>query len=580
MSRDTIVASQITIKVDGAEIQRRVLDSVLEVMVDQNTQLPWMFTLRINDPNLTIIDEGPFDLTKEVEIEAQNEDRIRFKLIKGEITSLEPRYNEGMTVELLVRGYDKSHRLYREKKSKSFLNIKDSDLASQIAGNAGLSAEVDTTSTVYEHLYQHNQSDLEFLMERAWRIGYECFVDEGKLYFRKPPSPSGAVEVAYGEDLLSFFPVASLAEQVDEVLVKGWDSEKLEAIVGQSNKGKLYPKIGESKDGAAWASSFGTGKKIFVDQPVVSQAEANMIAEARLNELSGAFIEAQGRAFRRPEIKSGKPVKLTGLGNRFSGTYMVTSAVHVYVAGGLTTDFTVRGTRTGLLTEQMAHHPPIERWPGIVPAIITNTDDPNDQGRVKVKYPWMTDDAESFWARLIGPGAGPEAGLFMVPEVGDEVVVAFEHGDFNHPYVIGGVWNGKHAIPSSGASGSSGERPLVRTWTSRTGHEIAMFDNADKKIQIKTTDGHNVLMDDANKKVEIKTSGGHKVTLDDQGKKMEIATSGGQKISMDDNARSVKVESGMTIEIKAATQMKLEAATIDIQASGPVNIKGAMVNLG
>lgn len=579
MSRETIVASQIKIKVGGSEIQPRILESVLEVLVDQNTQLPWMFTIRINDPNLTIIEEGPFDLTKEVEIEAQDENQTSFKLIKGEITSLEPRYNEGMTVELLVRGYDKSHRLYREKKSKAFLNIKDSDLASQIASNAGLSAVVDTTSTVYEHLYQHNQTDLEFLMERAWRIGYECFVDEGKLYFRKPPSPSGGIELAYGEDLLAFFPIASLAEQVDEVLVKGWDSEKVEAIVGQAKKGKLYPKIGESKDGATWANTFGSGKKIFVDQPVVSQAEANTLAEARLNELSGAFIEAEGRAFRRPDIKSGKPVKLTGLGNRFSGTYMVTSAVHVYVAGGLTTDFTVRGTRTGLLAEQMAHQPPIERWPGIVLAVVTNTDDPNNQGRVKVKYPWMTDDAESFWARLVGLGAGPEAGLFIVPEVGDEVVIAFEHGDFNRPYVIGGVWNGKHAITGSGASGASGERPLVRTWTSRTGHEIAMYDNAGNKIEIKTAGGHNVLMDDANKKIEIKTSSGHKFTLDDQGKKMEMATSGGQKISMDDNARSVKVESGMTLEIKTGTQMKLEAATIDIQASGPVNIKGAMVNL-
>lgn len=580
MPREAVVTSQITIKVDGSEIQPNIRASVLEVMVDQNTQLPWMFTIRINDPNLTIIDEGPFDLTKEVEIEAEDEDRNPFKLIKGEITALEPRYNEGMTVELLVRGYDKSHRLYREKKSKAYLNIKDSDLASQIAGNAGLSAEVDSTSTVYEHIYQHNQTDLEFLMERAWRIGYECFVDEGKLYFRKPPSPSGGIELAFGENLLSFYPIASLAEQVDEVLVRGWDSEKLEAIVGQANAGKLYPKIGESKDGAAWANSFGTGKKIFVDQPVVSQAEANMIAEARLNELSGAFIEAQGRAFRRPDIKSGKPVKLTGLGDRFSGTYMVTSAIHVYEPTGLTTDFTVRGTRTGLLAEQIAHQPPVERWPGIVPAIVTNTDDPNDQGRVKVKYPWMTDDAESFWARLVGLGAGPEAGFFMVPEVGDEVVVAFEHGDFNHPYVIGGVWNGKHAITGSGSSGSTGERPLVRTWTSRTGHEIAMFDNADNKIEVKTADGHILLMDDTNKKIEIETSGGHKIVMDDQSKKVEITSSNGQKLSMDDNAKSIKVESGMTLEIKASTQMKLEAATIDIQASGPVNIKGAMVNLG
>ncbi len=580
MPDENIVSSQIQIKVGGADIQPDVMNQVLEVVVDQNTHLPGMFMIRIYDPELKLIDGKTFDLTKEVEILASTEAGDSHSMIKGEITALEPSFRPGMNPELQVRGYDKSHRLYRELKSRAFLNIKDSDLASQIASSAGLSAQVDTTNTVYDHIYQHNLSDLTFLMQRAWRIGYECFVEDGKLYFRKPPSSGASVTVKYGEDLLEFYPVASLAEQVDEVQVKGWDVEKVEAIVGKASKGKLYASIAESKDGAAWAGAFGTGKKIIVDQPVVSQAEANTLAGARLDEISGSFIEAYGRAFRRPDVKAGIKVEIEGLGTRFSGKYMVTSANHTFNAEGLLTTFSVRGSRSGLLAEQIIHQPPLDKWGGVVPAIVTNTDDPKDVGRVKVKYPWMSDDAESFWARVINPGAGPEAGFFCIPDVGDEVIVAFEHGDFNEPYVLGGVWNGKNKITGSGASGSAGERPLVRSWTSRTGHEIGMFDNADNKIEVKTAGGHNILLDDKNKKVEIKTSGGHKVVMDDQGKKLEIATTGGQKMTMDDNARSIKVESGMTLEIQAATQIKLKAATIDIEASGPVNVKGAIVNLG
>jgi uncharacterized protein len=115
-----------------------------------------------------------------------------FTLIKGEITALEPVFGEGMVAELVVRGFDKSHRLYRETKSRAFLNKKDSDLAQEIAQAVGLSVQVDATSTVYDHIYQHNQSDLAFLMQRAWRIGYECFVEDGQLYFRKPPNGSNA----------------------------------------------------------------------------------------------------------------------------------------------------------------------------------------------------------------------------------------------------------------------------------------------------------------------------------------------------------------------------------------------------
>jgi phage protein D len=119
-----------------------------------------------------------------------------------------------------------------------------------------------------------------------------------------------------------------------------------------------------------------SGKVVIVDQPVVSQAEADALAAARMDELSGAFVEADGLAFRRPDITAGQMVKLEALGKRFSGTYLVTGARHEYTAQGLRTTFTVRGSRTGLLTEQLLHQPPLDRWPGVVTAVITNTEDP------------------------------------------------------------------------------------------------------------------------------------------------------------------------------------------------------------
>jgi uncharacterized protein involved in type VI secretion and phage assembly len=222
----------------------------------------------------------------------------------------------------------------------------------------------------------------------------------------------------------------------------------------------------------------------------------------------------------------------------------------------------------------------VQRWPGVVTAVVTNTDDPNDWGRVKVKYPWMTEDAESDWARVVSVGAGPEAGFCATPEVNDEVAVAFEHGDFNRPFILGGLWNGKHKLPPEVTAAATGEKPLVRTWHSRNGHRMAMYDDADKKVEIVTIDGHSVTLDDTNKKVEILTSGGHTVTMDDQGKKLEIKTSGGHKVTLDDNGRKVIIESTADIQIKAGINMKLEAsANVDIQAGGQVNIKGAMVNL-
>jgi len=560
MPENNALASQMSIKVAGQPLQDDILARILSLTVDQHAHLPGMFVIRLTDSDLKLLDEGPFNLAKEIEIAAENEQGQKTTLIKGEITALEPEFGEGMIAELVVRGYDRSHRLFRQSRSKGFINVKDSDLAQQIAQENGLQVEVETTQTVYEHVFQDNQTDLAFLMSRAWRIGYECFVTEGKLYFRKPPGAGAeSTTLTWGQDLQSFYPRMSLGEQVDEVIVRGWDPVAQQAIVGRASRGNLYPQVGEQKDGAGWASEFGAGKRAIVDLPVISQAEADALAAARLDELSGAFLEAEGTALRRPEIRAGRAVKLEALGQRFSGTYYITNVTHRYTPAGLVSNFNVRGTRTGLLTETLSPtHEREQRWFGVVIGVVTNTDDPEDMGRVKVKFPWLSEDVESNWCRVLGIGAANETGLYVIPEVGDEVVVSFEHGSISLPVVLGGLWNGQNKIPPEAASAPSGERPKARTWRSQSGHHITILDTSDNKIHIETASGLQVVLDDANKTITLKNE---QSTVKMENSKIEIKT-----------AQDVTVESDGNLKIKAG-------GNIDIQAGGQVTVKGAVINL-
>jgi uncharacterized protein involved in type VI secretion and phage assembly len=295
-----------------------------------------------------------------------------------------------------------------------------------------------------------------------------------------------------------------------------------------------------------------------------------------LDELSGTFIEAEGSAFRRPDVQAGRVVELQGLGQRFSGKYLVTSARHHYTAEGLTTYFSVRGTRTGMLSEQLNRVSPLDRWPGVVTALVTNTDDPLKFGRVKVKFPWLTEDSESDWARIVGPGGGPQAGFFAVPDVDDEVLVVFEHGDFDQPFVLGGLWNGQDAIPPTSDSAPSGEIPLVRTWCSRTGHRFTVYDNADNKIEIITAGGHQLIMDDANQKITITSSGGLLFTLDDSSSKVSIQSNGEIEVKSDTN---LKISSTGNMDLESTGNMKLKGTQVSIEASANVDIKGSIVNL-
>lgn len=563
------IVSHIYIKVDGEDLRAELLGQLLEVTVDQQVHVPGMFTIRLADPDLQLLDKGPFDLAKAIEIAGKGDQQAIVPLFKGEITALEPEFGEGMIAELVVRGYDRLHRLFREVKSKTYLNIKDSDLAQQMAEAAGLTATVEATKTVYDHLYQNNQSDLAFLMHRAWRIGYECFVEDEKLIFRKPVTAQPKVSLAWGKDLLSFRPRLTVADQVAEVQVKGWDVQKKAVIIGRSTQGQLYPKV--KPNGADAAQKFGKSKQVIVDHPVVSQAEANTVAAARLDEISGVFIEAEGTAFRRPEIKAGQKVKLEALGERLSGAYLVTSATHVYTSGGFTTHFSVRGARTGMLSETTAPRMQMDRWPGLVPAIVTNTDDPKQWGRIKVKYPWMSDEDESDWMRIASAGAGPKAGFCITPAVDDEVLVGFVHGDFGQPVALGALWNGKDETPPPTAAAPQGEKPLVRTWHSRRGHHITMHDNADNKILITTKSGHLVTLDDAKAQISIVSKGKLEITLDDNAKEIKIKSPGQITVKADNE---IQVEATGNMQLKAGGNLNLEArGNLEMKATGSANLQ-------
>ena len=153
----------------------------------------------------------------------------------------------------------------------------------------------------------------------------------------------------------------------------------------------------------------------------------------------------------------------------------------------------VNGSRHG---DQMALN-------GVVPAIVSNLDDPEKLGRMKVTFPWVAELAESPWARVAMAGAGKKRGIVMLPEVGDEVLVAFDHGDARMPYVVGGLYNGKDELPVAPVK----DGKVVNRAFSRNGHRIELDDDTDK-ITIATGDGkHSIVLDQKGSKIVIETSG-------------------------------------------------------------------------
>lgn len=191
---------------------------------------------------------------------------------------------------------------------------------------------------------------------------------------------------------------------------------------------------------------------------------------------------------------------------------------------------------------------------GVAIAIVTNNHDEENLGRVKVRYQWHEDPHESFWARLASPMAGNDRGLMVIPEVDDEVVVAFERQDLRFPFILGCLWNGKDKPPESNEDGKN-----------------------DKRI-FKSRKKHYLLFDDGTEgTVELKHEKGRRIVLDDNG--FLVEDENGNRVQVDSNSGAMKLEAKGTLDIKAAT-INIEASgTLTAKSSGTCTIKGSLVQI-
>jgi uncharacterized protein involved in type VI secretion and phage assembly len=569
------LTEQLRIKVGGADIDHSIMDKIIEVVVDSSLYLPDMFIIHLTDTdNFEVADKGPFDIGKPVEIELPKagETSTTVLTFKGEITALEPSFSGDVGSTFTVRGYSKGHRLGRGTKMRVFNNVTDSDIVTKIAQENGLTAQTEATAEVYKHVYQHNQTDMEFLSERAQRIGYEVYVDDTKLYFQKPKGGRGQVELEWGKDLRSFNPRLSTHRQVSKVTVLGWDPQKKEAIRGEASSSDSAPKIGYGKNGVQASTTFGNSQEYVTRRLVNTQREAEILAKALLDEINAGFVEADGVTIGNPELKAGMKVKIKKVSKKFEGEYMVTAVRHVYKLDGYESQLSVQGARpllmTDLIRSQSVFNDQDRFFNGVVPAVVTNINDQENRGRVEVKFPWMDDTLKSTWARVATIGAGDKRGILWLPEVNDEVLVAFEHGDFNRPYIIGSLWNGKDAPPDAWTQAMQNNKSEIRTIKTREGHTIRFVDGpSDKFIEIvDAKQGTTIKLDANTNKLSI-------VSKDE----ISIETNTNLKIKTSGNS---EVNSSGNVTVKGTSKVSIEGTGgVDINASGQVNIKGAMVNI-
>jgi phage protein D len=588
------ISNGLIVEVDGTPLPEDIAPLLTSAHVDDSLHLPDLFVLRFRDPDRAILGKTGLAVGTTVRVLVATADsRPARPLITGEVTALEAEFDSAGAF-VVVRGYDHAHRLFRGRRTATYTQVTASDIVRTVAQRASLKiGTIESTTTVFDHVTQGGVTDWRFLSGLARDIGFEIAVRDGALDFRRPrpaaqaPAPGGQpgtdpLVLHLGTDLLRLRTGVTAGQQVKEVQVRGWDVARKQALVATAparTRSAQLPTVTP----ADLAAKFGNPVYVATDVPYRSQAEVEAAAEALAEGIAGSFAELEGLARGNPELRAGTAIAVADLGEPFDGKYTITSSRHTYDPHtGYTTSIAVTGRQERSLFSLTGSGAGGPAAPGVVVAQVTDVNDPQQQGRVQLTYPWLSDDHVSDWARTVQPGAGKDRGAMVVPEVGDEVLVAFEQGDLHRPYVLGGLYNGVD-IPRTGpvdlvdsGSGAVNRRSVV----SRRGHRLDLLDqdgrtegisltSADDKLRLKLDATGTTITVHSDGKVTVEGTQGVVIdasSADLQLKGGQIKLSATQGVSIDGG--------GGAVQVTAGTQLSLKGAMATLEGSGQTEVKG------
>ncbi|MFB7078493.1 VgrG-related protein [Streptomyces sp. NPDC056308] len=635
------VASALVVEFGGRPLPPRFVNTLVEGYVDDSRTLPDLFLLRFRDPDRVLLEQTGLKIGSEARLLARaGGDTAPKPLLKGVVTALEVELDETGTFTV-VRGLDESHRLFRGRRVASYQNMTLADVCAQVAQRAGLKpGTVDVAGPVLEHIAQPNVTDWEFVRGLAEEAGAQAYVLDGQLHITRPAEASGAPDgsaradrdplvLEMGSNLLRCRAGVSSAEQVSEVEVRGWDVRTKQPLVGRAPAGKSATlELGVSA--AEVSAPFGEARFVVTDAAYGAQAQVDQAAKALAERIAGSFAELEAVIRGNPEVRAGSAVALNAVGAPFEGRYTVTSSRHVFdPVRGYETWLTVSGQQERSLFGLTGGGPGSggsgaasgggSRCAGLVNGTVTDTHDPEGSGRVKVRFPWLSDEYASDWARTAQSG-GTSGGEAFIPEVGDEVLVGFEHGHLDRPYVLAGLYNGKDR-PSQGSGGgggsggagggpsgggaagaaadavngapaasgsapdSAGGAPLVdptsgavnrRSVASKSGNQLELLDGADGPQGVRLLTGDGKLKIDLDRRgtvIVINSDGSVNIEA-----KQQVSIRAAHGIALDGGRGTLEL-SGDSVTLTSRSGVRVDGGNGEVKLStgGTVDVRGARV---
>jgi phage baseplate assembly protein gpV len=581
------------VKVAGKALPRPWTDSLVAMRIDCGLGVVGRATLRFADPGYALSGKSLFQLGELVAIAVSD----GAPLFSGVVTGTSLEQSTSAHPELVVTVDDLGYRMTVGTTAETFLHFTFMDAAQTLIKRAGLTADVTMTGgrQVHEYLLKSG-TDLAFVDKMCRRAGCVWWVQDKTFLVRDAAQSVGDVAASLGAELTDFSVRASGLRPA-QVSVYGWDRLAQQDIVAHGVKGDEAPPATASSQfvndylGTKPGVTLIDGEHKAGDDNPKNMDEATTLATALFSEWQAGAVVARGTGPVNAAIAPMIKVHVENAGPA-SGSYVVSEVQHIYRADGFYTRFVAGPIRPAGLVDTLGGTPPDAGFAigGLLVARVSNIRDPDNEGRIKVKYAGTVAQVESAWARVVALGGGQARGTVFQPEVNDEVLVGFEGGDTRHPVVLGGLYSTKNALAADKKLVADDGKVSYRRITSRLGHVIELGDGLEPTTQhvlLKTADGATIVRVGADR-VDVKTTAGTPIAVQSGDAKFEIDEAG--DITISGNRVSIKAQTelaleGLTFSAKGTTQASVEAeivnvkgnATANVSAAGQLALKGAMV---
>jgi Rhs element Vgr protein len=463
----------------------------------------------------------------------------------------------GGSSSLTVMCFDKAVKMTIRRKSKYYVKKSSKDMIEEVVSAAGLSADVGATGSPIDEMIQYYTTDWDFVVSRAEANGQIVTVDDGKLTVKAPDfSADSGLEIKYGESIAEVEAEIDARSQLSSVTSKSWDFSS-QAVQSSDSSEPTVNDQGNLKGSQLAQALGGDAYEMITSAPVVT-SDLSSWANAQLLKSRLARIRGKVTFPGSAKAKPGEVAKLAGLGARFDGKAFISSVTHRIEKGNWITEAEFGLSPRWFVEEQSGVEAPPAG--GLLPAIHglqigkvkKIQDDPDGQTRIQVDVPMIAPSGDGVWARIASPYATNNAGIFFMPEVGDEVILSFVNNDPSFPMILGSLYSSQRTSPFTPDEKNTNK---------------AIVSNA----QLKLT------MDDVKKIIQISTPGGHTVTMSDDQQSITIVDSNNNKMEMTNSG--IAISSPFDITIKATGQIQMEAQTsISIKATTDLSLKGLNVS--